>query len=267
MPFTGSAKSELANNANMTKAIVVFSGGPDSTAAALWAVENGYTPHLLTFNFKGAKQYGELLASMLVAKELGLCHTIIDFQSVMSSFDPNISILMHAGVQTGAKGDAKPHRLPFGAGMILSTASAFALYHNITTVIWGATKSDRLGGNYDYGQEFASDNAKLISQTSNTNFSILVPFNDLHKPSVLKTFLGKEELFSKTWSCKGEGSVQAGDTKACIARRIAAKAIGLQDLTAYQQDTYPSPLTEVQIANIESLSDEDLSRLFDSPLE
>lgn len=42
----------------MEKAVVVFSGGPDSVAAALWAVENDYQPELLTFQFRNKASMG-----------------------------------------------------------------------------------------------------------------------------------------------------------------------------------------------------------------
>ncbi len=40
------------------KAIVIFSGGPDSTAAAKYALERGLNVELLTFQFDTDQQYG-----------------------------------------------------------------------------------------------------------------------------------------------------------------------------------------------------------------
>ena len=78
------------------KAIVVFSGGPDSTAAALWAQQSGYDVELVTFQFRNAEQYGELKASFKVAEIMGLKHTIFDFRSPMQHFSTSSHAFRYA---------------------------------------------------------------------------------------------------------------------------------------------------------------------------
>src|SRR5438132_14429035 len=116
----------------MAQAIVVFSGGPDSLAAALWAQQQEYELWLLTFEFKLAGQYGEIAAAIILAKMLKLKHDIVDFKSPLLSFAPNVHPLMHAGTETTTD-HSQDHRMEFGAGMILSTACAFAIYNGVDT--------------------------------------------------------------------------------------------------------------------------------------
>jgi len=249
----------------MKKAVVVFSGGPDSTASVLWALENDYEVNLLTFQFKAQRQYGELLASMIVASTLQLHQTIIDFKSPLEVFEPNVHILMHAGVEPSKTDKSKSHRLEFGAGMILSTAASFAVYHDIHTVIWGATRDDASTGTYEYTQDFANGMASLVEKTVGPEFSILVPFSNSHKFQVFEKFKGHEDLFATTWSCKEGITEQSGSCYACIARRTAAAIVGFEDRTHYLVPEFVNPLSPEQLKNIHQLSDEDAFRIFESP--
>ena len=147
----------------MKKALVIFSGGPDSTAAAQWAVSKGYSVELLTFKFtNGTIQDGELNSAKEVSKELGLQHSILDFSSPMNLFSSQSHVLMHIGVPKSIENKDKPQLLSFGSGMVLSTVACYALYNEVYTLIWGATKDDGYL-NKDYMQNFASSFAKLIS--------------------------------------------------------------------------------------------------------
>ncbi|WP_041388670.1 7-cyano-7-deazaguanine synthase [Polaromonas sp. JS666] len=247
----------------MTKAIVVFSGGPDSLAAALWAKSKKYDPWLLTFQFKQREQGGEMFASMLLAKTLGFPQEIIDFKSPMHSFEPTVHVLMHAGTTTTAD-RAQHHRMEFGAGMVMATACTFAVYHQIDDVVWGATKDDVFGGRFEYSQEFADAFANLVSCTTGRPFRIHVPFASKSKHQVLAEFSGKEDLFAMSWSCKVGSSIQCGTCTACVARRVAAQASGVKDATSYHEQNYKSPLSEAQIASLDTLSDEDRAHIFQS---
>ncbi len=244
--------------------VVVFSGGPDSTAAALWALEQGLDVHLLTFQFRAEDQYGELYASMKVAESLRLRQTIIDWRSPMDVFSRNVHILMHAGTPPKGADLSKPHRLPFGAGVVLSTAAAFALYRGLPRLVWGATYDDAFGGNIEYTQEFADGIADLVARSHGTEFRIDVPFAKNHKYDVFKYFRGKEDLFAQTWSCKLGSRTQSGKCHACVARRLAAEIVALKDFTTYEATDYVRPLSAEQIANIETLSDDDLVHIFES---
>src|SRR5262250_2901637 len=110
----------------MKNAILVFSGGPDSTAAALWAMTRRFNVQLLSFQFR-SQQYGELFSAMKVAESLRLPHAIIDFKSPMLSFPPILSPLMHAGASSDRKPRSDSRRMLFGAGMVLGTACAYAI--------------------------------------------------------------------------------------------------------------------------------------------
>ena len=246
------------------KAVVVFSGGPDSTAAALWAMQAEFDVELLTFQFRNKEQYGELKASYDVASYLGLPHSIFDFRSPMQHFPSHVHPLMHSGTKTGDIDTKESHRLSFGAGMVLSTACNYALYNKIYTVIWGATKDDAGGGRFDYTQEFCNLLAMAVSKSTQEDFAIIAPFSTLHKHQVMQSFVGKEGLFAMTWSCKMGGLVQSGNCHASIARRVAARIAGVRDMTVYDTKDIDWPLSEDKLADISKISEDELVHIFQS---
>jgi 7-cyano-7-deazaguanine synthase len=238
----------------MKDAVVIFSGGPDSTAAALWAVSNGYSPELLTFLFKNRQQYGELKAAISVAGILDFKHTLLDFKSPMELFEPNAHILMHAGVESSLVDKTEDHRLPFGAAMILTTAANYAMYVGASTIVWGATLSDSQSGNFEYTQEFCSELSALLTKVVRQKIEIVAPFAAMRKYEVVrKYFTGREELFSQTWSCKSGLQKQSGNCHASRARRIAAKLAGIKDLTIYQNELFDWVFTEAEFNDPSSI--------------
>jgi 7-cyano-7-deazaguanine synthase len=248
----------------MKKAIVIFSGGPDSTAAALWAQENGYDPQLVTFKFSNDQQDAELNAAACVATHLGLTHGLLDFTSPMASFSNQARALMHIGVPRGSSGTDKPHLLAFGAGMVLSTIACYALYHKIYTVIWGATKDDSYL-NTDYTKAFSAQMAVLVQESGGSEFNILTPFFHLHKYQVLAVYCDKIELFADTLSCLFPvAKLHCGRCKACISRRTAAKLAKLKDITNYIEHSFESPVQESKLENPEILTDADFRQIVNS---
>lgn len=242
----------------MKKAIVVFSGGPDSTAAAIWAMKNGFNVELLTFQYRHAEQYGELYAAMSVARALKLKHTILDYRSPMHVFPDPIHIMMHAGIREGQVGDTEPHRLPFGAGMILSVAATYAAYNRVYDLVWGATKDDG-HGRKDYTKDFADSIAKTVTMCVPEEFRIHTPFSEQHKYEVLSGFHSDQQLFAQTWSCSGDSDQQCGQCHACKARRIAATLARVIDITTYTEASFQPPLTASQIQDPSKIDDAELA--------
>jgi len=247
----------------MRKALVVFSGGPDSTAAVLWGLENQFSPELLTFKFRSGEQDGELAAARGVTNMLKLAQTNADWTSGMAVFPHKMYPLMHAGTAQDHANDKTGSLLPFGAGLVLTFATSFALSKGINEVIWGATKDDGYG-NLDYSQQFSDDLAALISKTVGCGVKIHAPFAEKHKFELMDCYGERESLFAATWSCKMGQSDQCGKCKSCLARRYSALFAKIKDSTKYSTEALPALFTEAELSDPKMLGIEKLAKSFGS---
>ncbi|MGH0930602.1 7-cyano-7-deazaguanine synthase, partial [Bacillus mycoides] len=59
------------------KAVVVFSGGQDSTTCLFWAIQQFEEVEAVTFNYNQRHKL-EIDCAVEIAKELGIKHTILD---------------------------------------------------------------------------------------------------------------------------------------------------------------------------------------------
>jgi 7-cyano-7-deazaguanine synthase len=244
-------------NDKKDKAIVIFSGGPDSTAATLWAIDQGFDVELLTFQFFNAESYGEISASIDIARALKLPHKIVDFKSPLHLFRKDIRPMMHAGIrEKDPENTAEPYLLPYGSGILLSYTASYAIDKGVKNIVWGATKDDQKD-NPSYGDSFANDLADLISKTTGRSVLIHTPLSGKHKFEVITDLNEKSKLFDKTWTCIEEGPIQCGKCVACITRRVAVEISGIKDNTPYVTSSYENPLSSEQMANIRSMSESD----------
>jgi 7-cyano-7-deazaguanine synthase len=250
----------------MATAVVVFSGGPDSTAAILWSRQNGFEPHLLTFQFRQDTQDGEIRSAMTIASELDMPHTLVDMKGPMSVFG-NAYPLMHGDARDSAQRSttsADSRIMRFGAGVVLSLAAAFALRQRASTVVWGATKDDS-GRNNQYTTAFAAELTKLVNSFEEGGVQILAPLADLHKFEIVKQlFRNQNGLFAATWSCLTAATIQCGKCHGCVARRLAALLANVADKTKYKEKGFQNPLTESEMKDTKGISKERWAELLAS---
>ncbi|MEC2554953.1 7-cyano-7-deazaguanine synthase, partial [Bacillus tropicus] len=69
------------------KAVVVFSGGQDSTTCLFWAIEQFAEVEAVTFNYNQRHKL-EIDCATEIAKELGIKHTVLDM-SLLNQLAPN----------------------------------------------------------------------------------------------------------------------------------------------------------------------------------
>ncbi|MDQ0253325.1 7-cyano-7-deazaguanine synthase [Evansella vedderi] len=69
------------------KAVVVFSGGQDSTTCLFWAMENFKEVEAVTFNYNQRHKL-EIEVAENIAKELGIKHTVLDM-SLLNQLAPS----------------------------------------------------------------------------------------------------------------------------------------------------------------------------------
>ena len=121
------------------KALVVFSGGQDSTTCMFYAKENFKEVELLTFQY-GQRHDLEIEVAENIAKEQGLKHHILDM-SLLSQLSPNA--LTDHNMEIENNEDGIPNTfVPARNLLFLSFAGALAYQIGAKHIITGVCETD-----------------------------------------------------------------------------------------------------------------------------
>jgi 7-cyano-7-deazaguanine synthase len=171
------------------KAVVVFSGGQDSTTCLLWAMKNFKEVVAVGFNYQ-QKHSVELTCARSICAKLK-----VDYQVLDISFLNNISVsnLVSSAVgdvnETHALNDKVPSSfVPFRNMIFLTMASAFALKHGTTHLVTGINSVD-YSGYPDCRPEFIEALVKALNMaTDSEKMSIVIhtPLISLTKADIFK---------------------------------------------------------------------------------
>ena len=229
------------------KAVVLSSGGLDSTTCLALAVKNHGAENVVTVSlFYGQRHSKELECANKVAKHYGVKHFEKDISTVMEF--SNCSLLSHSTekVQEGAYADQIKENdqgrvttyVPYRNGLLLSIAAAIAdslFPGEEVKIYYGAHADDAAGNAYaDCSPEFVESISKTINIGTYGNISVEAPFINLNKAGVVKAGLELNVPYELTWSCYNGGEKACGKCGTCIDRLEAFRANGVTDPIKYE---------------------------------
>jgi 7-cyano-7-deazaguanine synthase len=223
----------------MTDAVVLLSGGLDSTTTLAVAREAGHTCHALTVRY-GQLHQVELEAATRVAKALG----VVDHRIVEVDLRPlAASALTTAGIavpkdrslaEIGAPGDVPSTYVPARNTVLLSLALAWAESLGARDIYLGVNVLDA-SGYPDCRPEFVRAFEALAQVATRTGgFRIHAPLIELSKADIIRlgTRLGVD--YGITHSCYDPVDGRAcGRCDACALRRKGFAEAGVPDPTRY----------------------------------
>ena len=223
----------------MSKAVILLSGGLDSTTVLAIAKSQGYDCYALSFDY-GQKQRSELESSISIAKKSNVIeHRIMK----ISLSDIGGSALTDQSIDVPKYSDSDEIPItyvPARNTIFLSFALAWAEVVDCQTIFIGVNALD-YSGYPDCRPEFieAFENmANLATKQSveGDRIQIKTPLISMTKAEIIKKGLGLGVDYSETTSCYdantlGEG---CGECDACILRKIGFENANVQDPTRYQ---------------------------------
>lgn len=226
----------------MQKAVILSSGGVDSTTCIAVAVEKLGAANVSTASiFYGQKHRKELEAARKAAAHYGLPHYEFDLSAIMKYSD--CALLAGSGEaiphesyaeQTAASPDGKVATyVPFRNGLMLSTAAALAasIYPDDDVDIYlGAHADDAAGNAYaDCSEGFLRAMGEAISIGTYGHVHLAAPFAGMNKAQVVAEGLRLHVPYELTWSCYEGGERPCGVCGTCSDRAAAFAANGVKD--------------------------------------
>lgn len=221
------------------KALVLFSGGLDSTTCLALAIEKYGADDVLALSVSyGQKHTKEIEAARAVAKHYGVKLQTLDLAEIFA--DSDCSLLKGSSQEVPKESYAeqleetngKPVStyVPFRNGLFLSSAASIALSHGCEVIYYGAHADDAAGNAYpDCSQEFNDAINTAIYLGSGKQLRVEAPFVGKTKADVVAEGLRLHAPYELTWSCYEGGEKPCGLCGTCRDRAAAFAANGVKD--------------------------------------
>ncbi len=201
------------------KAVVVFSGGQDSTTCLFWALQQFKEVEAVTFNYNQRHRL-EIECAANIAKELGIKHTILDM-GLLNQLAPNA--LTRNDIEITQEDGELPSTFVDGRNLLfLSFAAVLAKQVGARHIITGVCETD-FSGYPDCRDVFVKSLNVTLNLAMDYEFVIHTPLMWLNKAETWKMAdrLGAFNFVrEKTLTCyegiMGDG---CGECPACKLRK------------------------------------------------
>lgn len=228
----------------MKKAIVLSSGGVDSTTCLSLAIDELGTNNVTSVSvYYGQKHFKELQCAEDVARYYGIDHRVIDLCDTHIMDDSNCTLLKQSTEeipeQSYAEQISKTENgmvntyVPFRNGLMLASVASLAMSkypEDEVDIYLGAHADDAAGNAYaDCSEEFTNAMEQAISLGTYGKVKLKAPLVNLNKAGVVKLGLQLGTPYELTWSCYKGGEKPCGVCGTCIDRAEAFKANKVED--------------------------------------
>ena len=223
----------------MSKAVILLSGGLDSTTVLAIAKEQNYDCYALSFDY-GQKQRSELESSIAIAKKSNVIeHRIMK----ISLNDIGGSALTDKEINVPKFSDSDDIPItyvPARNTIFLSFALAWAEVVDCQTIFIGVNALD-YSGYPDCRPEFieafeAMANLATKQSVEGDKIQIKTPLINMTKAEIIKKGLSLGVDYSETTSCYDANSLgeACGECDACVLRKNGFSSASVEDPTKYQ---------------------------------
>jgi 7-cyano-7-deazaguanine synthase len=212
------------------KALVVLSGGQDSTTCLWWAIDRFGRDNVaaLTFDY-GQRHHVEFECAALVAAEAGVAHSILPVDT-FAALGGNA--LTDDSVRVGgAEQNNLPNTFVAGRNLIFLTfAAAWCWPRGITHIVTGVAETD-YSGYPDCRQDTITALNRALDLGMERDFTIHTPLMNLSKKQtvLLARDLGAIDALALTHTCYEGERPPCGSCQACILRARGFDEAGISD--------------------------------------
>ena len=226
-------------------AVILFSGGLDSTTILALAKDLGYVPYILSVSY-GQRHSSELAAAKHIGKKMGVVrHEVVHLD--LTRFGGSAITDSSIAVPTTP---GKDHEIPITYvparnTILLSLALGWAESLSGLDIFYGANAVDYSGYpdcRPEYVESFErmanlATKAGVEAINNNNRFRIHAPIISMSKSEIIKLGATLGVDYSQTVSCYQANDLgeACGECESCRLRQIGFKAAGVLDPTRYRK--------------------------------
>lgn len=221
------------------KALVLFSGGLDSTVCLALAIEKYGAENVTALSISyGQKHTKETEAAKMIAEHYGVKLKTLDLALIFADSDCSLLKGSDAEIPKESYADQLSHTdgkpvstyVPFRNGLFLSSAASIAISLDCGVIYYGAHSDDAAGNAYpDCSKEFNDAINSAIFIGSGGQLRVEAPFVSKTKADVVAEGIRLDVPFELTWSCYEGGEKPCGKCGTCRDRAAAFAANGIED--------------------------------------
>jgi 7-cyano-7-deazaguanine synthase len=218
------------------KALVLFSGGLDSTVLAAQLQADGVETRLLSIDY-GQRHAKELDRAEKIAQALGLPHRILRLPDLgpllggSSLTDDQVELPEGHYAEESMKATVVPNRNM----ILLALAGGHALSIGFDTIAYAAHAGDHTIYP-DCRPEFADAMEKALGLADWQNLNLLRPFVNFGKEELVRKGNELGAPLQLTWSCYAGREKHCGKCGTCVERKEAFALAKVEDPTEYEFD-------------------------------
>ena len=225
----------------MEKAVVLLSGGLDSSTVLAMALEKGYEVIALTFNY-GQRHARELESAKNVARHYGISeHVVMDLGlgGFVKSSLTDESEAIPQGRTRSEIGSGIPSTYVPGRNLVfLSIASSLAESLGASAVFIAANSVD-FSGYPDCTPEFIEAFQRTLDVGTKAGkegrpVKVMAPVIRLSKGEIVKEAVRLRVPLELTWSCYRGGAKACGRCDSCMLRLQGFAEAGVEDPIEYE---------------------------------
>ncbi len=216
------------------KAIVLFSGGLDSTTCLYWALDKGYECEALTVSY-GQRHDREVISAEFIAKKLGvkLHRVTLNFPWLASSsLVDKAQTLPDLSLEQIESSKIPSTYVPGRNLMFLSIAASLLDSVGAQAIVAGPNAID-FSGYPDCTPAFFKAAADAVNRGTKTGVSegveVLAPLMRLSKTEIVQLGAKLKVPFELTWSCYAGGKSPCGHCDSCKLRAKGFAEAGIKD--------------------------------------
>ena len=244
-----SSFSKFAPRTAGAPAVILFSGGLDSTTILALAKRLGYAPYALSIRY-GQRHSSELIAAERIAKSIGVVrHEVIDL--ALTRFggsaltDSNLAVPTTSNAIVNLDSDIPITYVPARNTIMLSLALGWAEALGGSDIFYGANAVDYSGypdcrpeyvASFEHMANLATK-AGVEAINNENRFRVHAPIISMSKAEIIQlgTTLGVD--YSQTVSCYQANDLgeACGECESCRLRQVGFKQANLSDPTRYRR--------------------------------